>query len=63
MKTQTNFFIAVGMLFVGVVFAGIGLMMPPPGEVDGSVLCLFGEILGFVGALLGIDCHYNSKKG
>lgn len=46
---------------------GIGLLIaafivPPQGEIDGSVLGAFGEVMAFVGALMGIDYHYRYKQ-
>lgn len=32
--------------------------VPPPGQIDSSVLVAFGEVMTFAGALFGIDYHY-----
>lgn len=45
---------AVGAMSVGCVMLVVSLLLPPPGEIDGSVLVAFGEILTFSGAVFGI---------
>ncbi len=52
---------------VGMVVLGAGLLLgafiaPPPGQIDGSVLVAFGEILTFAGALAGIDYRYRNRN-
>ena len=46
---------AVAMLSLGSVLLIIGFCIPPPGEINNSVLVAFGEILTFSGTLLGIE--------
>ena len=46
--------IAVAALVFGCVMLMIALIIPPPGEIDNTVLVAFGEILTFGGALLGV---------
>lgn len=45
---------------VGMLVAGIAI--PPLGVIDNSILIAFGEILTFVGSILGIDYHYKAKQ-
>jgi len=42
-------------ILAAIVLTFISLFLPPPGEIDGSVLVLVGEVLCFVGALVGIN--------
>ena len=49
--------VAVVIIGCGVLIAA--LILPPPGEIDSSVLVAFGEILTFAGALLGI--HFRNR--
>ena len=45
---------------LGVVLIIFGLIAPPTGILDPSVNIALGEVLSFVGAIIGID--YNYKK-
>lgn len=42
-------------IFAAIIMTFVSLFMPPPGEIHTSVLILTGEVLVFVGALVGID--------
>lgn len=45
---------ATCVMAVGCGMLIAAMAIPPPGEIDGSVLVAFGEISTFSGALLGI---------
>ena len=38
-----------------------GFIVPPTGEVSGSVLWILGQALLYCGACIGISEHYSSK--
>lgn len=42
-------------VLAAIVMTFISLFLPPPGEIHTSVLVLVGEVLCFVGALVGIN--------
>ena len=48
---------ALGFVCVlaAIVMTFVSLFLPPPGEIHTSVLILVGEVLCFVGALVGIN--------
>lgn len=46
--------LACSSFLAGVILTFCGLMSPPVGEIDGSVLGGLGQFLTFSGALLGI---------
>jgi len=50
-------FIAVA----GIALLFWGMLMPPGGVIDSSVLVAFGEVGTFAGSLIGIDYHYRFK--
>lgn len=54
--------IAGAVVTVGAVLLILGFYAPPQGEIHGSVLVAFGEVLTFAGAILGIDYHYKIKS-
>ena len=45
------------LLLFGAVVALISLFMPPEGEIDGSVLMLFGQILVYAGSIFGVKIY------
>jgi hypothetical protein len=53
--------LAVVLIALGCALIIAGFIVPPLGEIHGSVLVAFGEILTFAGALLGVDYHYKFK--
>ena len=58
---KTHDVIALLSLIAGIVLIMSGLWIPPAGVIDGSVLIAFGEILTFVGSVMGINIHYQHK--
>ena len=56
-RHRTYYQEALGFLCVlaAIVMTFVSLFLPPPGEIHTSVLILVGEVLCFVGALVGIN--------
>ena len=52
---------AVLLLAAGILLAYISLFLPPPGEIDDSVLYIFAQILIYAGSIFGIE-HYISLR-
>lgn len=59
-KMQLLFSTMLSLL--GMLLLFLGFFRPPEGEVHSSVLVAFGEVMTFVGALMGIDYHYRERK-
>ena len=53
---------AVVLIALGAGLLIAGFIVPPTGGIDNSMLIAIGEILTFVGSLLGIDYHYKYKN-
>lgn len=53
-REMTVMWLAAGVMAVGCGLLTASLILPPPGEIDSSVLVAFGEISTFSGALAGI---------
>ena len=49
------------MCAFGCALLAIGLLLPPKGEIDSSVLVAYGETLTFAGAVIGIDWRYKEQ--
>ncbi len=58
-KLRVQLRAAMLLVVVGAGLLIAGFVVSPLGEVHGSVLVAFGEILTFAGALFGIDYHYH----
>lgn len=56
-KHRTYYQEGLGFLCIiaAIVMTFVSLFLPPPGEIHTSVLILVGEVLCFVGALIGIN--------
>lgn len=56
-----QYWISIFLIVCAVVLAFIGVFTEPIGEIHNSILILFAEVLGFVGAVLNIDYKYASR--
>ena len=50
--------LAVLLSISGIGLLAAGFTAPPLGVIDSSVLVAYGEVMTFVGALLGLDYKY-----
>ena len=48
---------AILLLAFGAAMCAISLALPPAGEIDGSVLMLFGQILVYAGSVFGVRIY------
>ena len=48
---------AMLLLAFGSAMCAISLALPPTGEIDGSVLMLFGQILVYAGSVFGVKIY------
>lgn len=60
-KEKLQYSVAIIGLSIGVIFCGISLFTPPPGQIDNSAIYVLGLFLSFCGAIFGIDLSYQSK--
>lgn len=61
LSEKSRFILATGMIVSGIVLVYIAFFTPPVGEVHGSILGFFGEIITASGAILGIDIAVDKK--
>ena len=52
---------AACLLGAGILLAYISLFLPPPGEIDDSVIYIFAQILIYAGSIFGIEHYINEK--
>ena len=63
MRNKTKVFIFLFLFIVGCIFAGWGMMMPPQGVIDGSVLIFVGQVFVLAAAVYGWEIHMDIKEG
>lgn len=54
--------LAVAAFVAAIIFATLGLLLPPMGIIDGSVNMLVAQLLVLVATLLGVDTYYTRIK-
>lgn len=54
--------LATALCIFGCAMLVAGLILPPVGVIDSSLLVAYGETLTFAGSLIGIDYKYRYKK-
>lgn len=52
---------ALGMLIFGALITAAGFVVPPLGEVHGSVLWILGQVLIYSGSIWGIAAYTNHR--
>lgn len=56
-RGSVQVYCAVSLCSFGMLLIGSGFWVAPAGEIHGSVLVAYGEVMTFAGALFGIDYH------
>lgn len=54
--------LAIGLCIAGMVLLFCSFWVPPRGEIHSSVLTAYGEVMTFVGALVGMDYNYRKHR-
>lgn len=62
MKKNIQLISALALCIFGCAMLVAGFVAPPLGEIHHSVLIAFGELLTFIGSLVGIDYRYRIKE-
>lgn len=62
MKQSVQLILAVLVTCFGCGLIAAAMVIPPPGQIDPTVLTAYGETLTFAGSLIGIDYHYRYKN-
>ena len=61
-KLNAQLWLGVIIAMAGVVLLFWGMIIPPGGHIDSSVLIGFGEVATFSGSLIGVDYHYKFRE-
>ena len=60
---QLRLWLAIVLVVCGMALLFMGFWAVPRGEIHSSVLIAFGEVMTFVGALIGIDYAARERHG
>ncbi|MDD3404981.1 MAG: hypothetical protein PHH23_01765 [Paludibacteraceae bacterium] len=60
-RYQAEFVLACVVIFIGLGLSIAGFVVPPVGEVSGSVISILGITLTFGGSILGINIKFDAK--
>ena len=55
--------IFIFLFLCGVGFAGWGMLIPPGGVIDSSVLILIAQIFILAASVYGFEVHFDIKEG
>ena len=61
-KLNAQLWLGVIIALAGVVLRFWGMLTPPGGHIDSSVLIGVGEVATFSGSLIGVDYHYKFRE-
>jgi drug/metabolite transporter (DMT)-like permease len=61
-KLNAQMWLGVVIALAGIALLFWGLITPPGGVIDPSVLVGFGEVATFAGSLIGVDYHYKFRE-
>ena len=62
MTINSKSILAIASFSAGIVFALLGLFLPPMGVIDSSVNMLVAQQLVLAATLLGVDSYYTKMK-
>ena len=62
MTPNAQLWLGVVIALAGVALLFWGLLTPPGGQLDSSVLIGLGEVATFAGSLIGVDYHYRFRE-
>ncbi|MDD7438704.1 MAG: hypothetical protein PUK66_07730 [Bacteroidales bacterium] len=60
---QLRLWLAIVLVICGMTLFFMGFWVSPLGEIHSSVLIAYGEVMTFVGALIGIDYAARERQG
>lgn len=63
MSKKRNDFRFYSLVLVGLIISLFGLLTPPLGHIDNSILLLIGNLTILVGGVLEVVIYLNIKKG
>lgn len=53
----------ISLFLVGVAFGAWGMVIPPNGVIDGSVLIFIAQVFVLAASVYGFEVHFDIKEG
>ena len=62
-RNKHKILVFIFLFLCGLAFAGWGMIVPPNGVIDGSVLILIAQIFVLAASVYGFEVHFDIKEG
>ena len=62
-RNKTKILVFIFLFLCGLAFAAWGMIVPPGGVIDGSVLILIAQIFVLAASVYGFEVHFDIKEG
>ena len=62
-RNKHKILLFIFLFLCGLAFAGWGMIVPPNGVIDGSVLILIAQIFVLAASVYGFEVHFDIKEG
>ena len=62
-RNKHNILVFIFLFLCGIAFAAWGMIVPPGGVIDGSVLILIAQIFVLAASVYGFEVHFDIKEG
>ena len=62
-RNKHKILVFIFLFLCGLAFGGWGMIVPPNGVIDGSVLILIAQIFVLAASVYGFEVHFDIKEG
>ena len=62
-RNKHKILVFIFLFLCGLAFAAWGMIVPPNGVIDGSVLILIAQIFVLAASVYGFEVHFDIKEG
>lgn len=62
-RNKHKILVFIFLFLCGLAFAAWGMLVPPNGVIDGSVLILIAQIFVLAASVYGFEVHFDIKEG
>ena len=62
-RNKHKILVFIFLFLCGLAFAAWGMIVPPGGVIDGSVLILIAQIFVLAASIYGFEVHFDIKEG
>ena len=62
-RNKPKILVFIFLFLCGLAFAAWGMIVPPGGVIDGSVLILIAQVFVLAASVYGFEVHFDIKEG